>query len=251
MTLLRKREGKYGDNLHVGAIVSVHWGQSEYAGRARVVGIAPCLPIAQGDGYVVTATIRRIAKSHLKIDFGEESIGVTEEHPFWSEDRNGWVSAKRLKVNEVVRSTGNKQVSVKSITRQKQASVYNLEVNRSHSYLVGKSRLVVHNGCGEQEEPKGPGFDQARRAAFGHAGLTDGTNVEFSKVDPATGTVTEFKGPDGAKVGFDSDHPNTPGPHHDQQHISAQKGGKRKAGAGDRKNFPYSGTQHPCRPKNK
>ncbi len=138
--------------FHVGAVVAVHWGQSEYAGRARVVGIAPCPPIAQGDGYVVTATIRRIAKSHLKIDFGEESIGVNEEHPFWSEDRNGWVSARRLKVNEVVRSTGNKQVSVESITHQKQASVYNLEVNRSHSYLVGKSRLVVHNGCGEQKQ---------------------------------------------------------------------------------------------------
>ena len=101
---------------------------------------------------MVTATIRRIAKSHLKIDFGEESIGVTEEHPFWSEDRNGWVSARCLKVNEVVRSTGNKLVSVQSITPHKQASVYNLEVNRSHSYLVGKSRLVVHNGCGEQEK---------------------------------------------------------------------------------------------------
>ncbi len=103
---------------------------------------------------MVTATIRRIAKSHLKIDFGEESIGVTEEHPFWSEDRNGWVSARRLKVNEVVRSTGGKRVSVQSITRQKQASVYNLEVNRSHSYLVGKSRLVVHNGCGEQRKKR-------------------------------------------------------------------------------------------------
>ena len=164
-----------------------------------------------------------IALAHLKIDFGEESIGVTEEHPFWSEDRNGWVSARRLKVNEVVRSTGNKQVFVKSITRQKQATVYNLEVNRSHSYLVGKSRLVVHNGCGEvgqQRDPwgndgKGPTNKEARREALnrgwrevkanfdsrGRPVFTDGKKFYSVDTDLHTGGAWKIHDRKGRRIG--------------------------------------------------
>ncbi len=157
-----------------------------------------------------------IALAHLKIDFGEESIGVTEEHPFWSEDRNGWVSARRLKVNEVVRSTGNKLVSVQSITRQKQASVYNLEVNRSHSYLVGKSRLVVHNGCGEPSESSGAQeYEKARNKALkwlrdrgfkadkvnlGKFGPNKGMPIGMTTADGRTGFRVEFDERSGAHI---------------------------------------------------
>jgi hypothetical protein len=78
--------------------------------------------------------------------------------------------------------------------------------------------------------------------------MTDPSKVTFSKVDPKTGTVVEFKGPGGAKVGYDGPHPNSPGPFHDQQHISVQSAGKRGAGGAVRENIPYSGPQHPSRP---
>ncbi|WP_164981467.1 RHS repeat-associated core domain-containing protein [Silvibacterium dinghuense] len=95
-------------------------------------------------------------------------------------------------------------------------------------------------------------FDQAREAAFKHAGMADG-NVKFTRADPATGTITEFKGDDGAEVGYDGPHPGVPGPSHDQNHISAQTPGKRGSGGTSRRNFPYSGGQHPSRvgPPNK
>jgi RHS repeat-associated protein len=100
------------------------------------------------------------------------------------------------------------------------------------------------------ESGAAPGFDAARKAAFEKAGMTDASKVEFSKMDPKTGTVVEFKGQGGAKVGYDGPHAS-PGPHHDTQHISWQSAGKRDSGGTKRGNEPYSGPQHPSRPDRK
>jgi RHS repeat-associated protein len=96
-----------------------------------------------------------------------------------------------------------------------------------------------------------PDFDVARKASFEKAGMTDASKIEFSKMDPKTGTVVEFKGAGGAKVGYDGPHPNTPGAHHDKQHISWQAAGKRESGGAQRGNEPYSGERHPSRPDRK
>lgn len=80
--------------------------------------------------------------------------------------------------------------------------------------------------------------------------MTDASKVQFSKVDPKTGTVVEFKGEGGAKVGYDGKH-RSEGPHHDVQHISWQTAGKRSSGGTQRGNELYSGPQHPSRPDRK
>jgi RHS repeat-associated protein len=90
------------------------------------------------------------------------------------------------------------------------------------------------------------GFDAARREAFEKAGMTDPSKIQFSKVDPKTGTVVEFKGEGGAKVGYDAPH-RTPGANHDTQHISWQSAGKRSRGGAQRGNIPYQGERHPSR----
>jgi RHS repeat-associated protein len=95
-----------------------------------------------------------------------------------------------------------------------------------------------------------PNFDQARREAFENAGMTDPAKVKFSKVDPETGTVVEFKGPGGAKVSYDGPHAQ-PGPGHETQHVGWQSAGKRKIGGRRRGNIPYGGPQHPSRPSTK
>jgi hypothetical protein len=82
--------------------------------------------------------------------------------------------------------------------------------------------------------------------AFERAGMNDPAKVQFSKMDPKTGTVVEFKGEKGAKVGYDGPHASS-GAHHDEQHISWQSGGKRDSGGRGRGNIPYSGDQHPSR----
>lgn len=96
-----------------------------------------------------------------------------------------------------------------------------------------------------------PDFDAARREAFENSGLTNPEDVTITKYDPVTGTAVEFKGPRGAEVGYDGPHPNTPGPHHDTQHISWQSAGKRRSGEAERGNIPYSGPRHPSRPEKK
>ena len=102
---------------------------------------------------------------------------------------------------------------------------------------------------GEVVEPEvAPNFDAARTTAFEKAGMTNPADVQFSKVDPKTGTVVEFKGPNGAKVAYDTPH-DSPGPGHDQPHVGWQTGGKRGAGGTERCNIPYEGPQHPSRPK--
>src|SRR5262249_163287 len=54
-------------------------------------------------------------------------------------------------------------------------------------------------------------FDRARQKGFEKAGMTRPEDVVFSKEDPKTGTIVEFKGPAGAKVAYDSPH-ESPGP---------------------------------------
>ncbi len=82
--------------------------------------------------------------------------------------------------------------------------------------------------------------------AFEKAGMTNPDDVSFSKYDPETGTVVEFKGPGGAKVAYDGPHEN-PGPFHDSQHIGWQTAGKRGDPGWGRANIPYSGPQGPVR----
>jgi RHS repeat-associated protein len=91
-------------------------------------------------------------------------------------------------------------------------------------------------------------FDTARKMAFEKAGMSDPNQVRFSKFDPKTGTIVEFKGPDGAKVAYDSPHAE-PGPGHDMPHVGWQTGGKGSAQRSG--NITYDGPQHPFRSPNK
>ncbi|NQJ69542.1 hypothetical protein HO543_10530 [Streptococcus suis] len=95
-------------------------------------------------------------------------------------------------------------------------------------------------------------FDSARRSAFEKAGMTDPDKIRFSKYDPKTGTVVEFKDDNGAKVAYDSAHADMdPEKGHDKPHVGWQTGGKRKAGGTQRGNNTYSGDLHPHRPNQK
>ncbi|HCD7553912.1 TPA: PAAR domain-containing protein [Citrobacter farmeri] len=93
-----------------------------------------------------------------------------------------------------------------------------------------------------------PDFDAARRTGFENAGMTNPEDITFSKVDPKTGTVVEFKGPNGAKVAYDAPHADmdvTAG--HDKPHVGWQSAGKRGSGGANRGNVTYDGPQHPHR----
>jgi RHS repeat-associated protein len=164
---------------------------------------------------------------------------VTGSHPYFVPDI-GWVEVAHLRVGNELLTEGGETAIVTGVfdTGQVQTT-YNFEVADINTYYVSAARVLVHN-CGV------PDFDTARRAAFEKAGMTDPSKVHFSKVDPKTGTVVEFKGEGGAKVGYDGPH-KSPGTHHDTQHISWQSAGKRGSDGRRRGNERYSGPQHPSR----
>ncbi len=91
-----------------------------------------------------------------------------------------------------------------------------------------------------------PNFDAARQRAFEAAGMTDPANVRFTREDPQTGTIVEFKGTRSQHVAYDAPHADgNPANGHDMPHVGYSTEGK---GADRVKaNITYDGEQHPYR----
>ncbi len=77
------------------------------SGRFQVLAMGACPEIAAGLGCIVTGLFRHASGVVLDVYIEGESapIGVTGLHPFWSEDRQSWVSVKDLHAGERVLST--------------------------------------------------------------------------------------------------------------------------------------------------
>lgn len=115
-------------------------------GLATVLDILPCPELAEGNGSVVTGTFEHesTAVVNIAVD-GQEDIGSTPNHPFYSEDRNAFVAASKLNVGERVRMIDGSTQRVKSITSSEPSKVYNVEVHGTHVYYVGEAGVLVHN----------------------------------------------------------------------------------------------------------
>ena len=96
----------------------------------------------------------------LHLEGEDAPLCATAGHKLFSEDRQAWVSAGELKVGERLRTrSGPRQVlAIKLLPGGRR--VYNLEVQSRHSYYVGQTGLLVHNGC--PIDRPGPGYRQAR-----------------------------------------------------------------------------------------
>ena len=118
-------------------------------GPAQVLRIGPCPPIAAGAGHIVTATFQHEPDGELlTLTIGDDEIGCTANHPFWSEDRHAFVEAGQLHVGERVRTRLDEVASVVSIKpRPPTEWVYNLEVQGEHVYEVASNGILVHNWC--------------------------------------------------------------------------------------------------------
>lgn len=76
-----------------------------------------------------------------------ETVGVTDEHPFWVAGR-GWVAAGELGPGSEVMSLDGGVLQVATATQlAATATVYNFEVEDAHTYFVGQSGAWVHNDC--------------------------------------------------------------------------------------------------------
>ena len=74
---------------------------------------------------------------------------MTDNHPIWSHDRNEWIEASSLKIDELIRTHSGFTKLIRKQKLKGTYTVYNIEVYRSHNYFASKGRVLAHNGpCG-------------------------------------------------------------------------------------------------------
>ena len=92
----------------------------------------------------VMATSTRPPERLLQIKFQNETVRATGGHPFWVTGR-GWIRARSLEPGMGLH-TARGFALVESITEERDpAEAFNLIVDDSHSYFVGKNLLLSHD----------------------------------------------------------------------------------------------------------
>ena len=108
----------------------------------------------------------------LAVRSGSDIIRVTPDHPFLT--RLGgeliWVRAGELAVGDSVATVGAEFAVVSSVADAGGGTVYNIEVEDTHTYAVGRVGAVVHNQCRPTLRAvralRDLGFDASQRRAF-------------------------------------------------------------------------------------
>ncbi|WP_240416814.1 polymorphic toxin-type HINT domain-containing protein [Paenibacillus periandrae] len=105
----------------------------------------------------VTATFNHETDEIYKIHVGDQTIEATFNHPFWV-DGKGWTFVKDLKVGDLlVQSNGEKLIIDSIELERRKVTVYNMTVDKFHTYFVGDLGIWVHNSnCSEYFSTKAP-----------------------------------------------------------------------------------------------
>ena len=122
-------------------------------GPACVLAIEPCPEIERSRGRVITGTFTtaRCGVLDLRLSSGEV-LEPTPPHRFFSDTRQDWVAAEKLRVGECLRTASGPAVTVESIAlKAGEHRVYNLEVEQEHQFYVGESGVLVHNSYTRQD----------------------------------------------------------------------------------------------------
>jgi len=94
----------------------------------------------------VLGTTKRLTNRLLYLYTQDELIKTTPEHPFAVAGK-GWVPAGRLQHGDRIQSAAGRLITVEHIqVRQERQMVYNLRVEGTHTFFVGRNKLLVHNG---------------------------------------------------------------------------------------------------------
>lgn len=159
-------------------------------GDAEVLAIEACPPLKPGAGSVVTGTFAHEVGDTLvtvRLSGGVEPIGVTANHPFWSEDRRAFVPVGWLRPGERVRTKAGTAeiVAVEKRAVKPGEMVYNLEVHGEHVYQVTTSGVLVHNSCADLLKPGGrkigvPGSGDRIRIVKGGIGEAEDFFLELA-----------------------------------------------------------------------
>jgi RHS repeat-associated protein len=93
----------------------------------------------------VTATWHHLDPVVVTLWIDGERLLTTPEHPFFVEER-GWMPAGNLGVGSHIRKADGATGTVERVEREARArAMYNLTVERAHTFFVGQQRLLVHN----------------------------------------------------------------------------------------------------------
>ncbi|MDD3022183.1 MAG: polymorphic toxin-type HINT domain-containing protein [Alphaproteobacteria bacterium] len=137
----------------VGGTIALSMSEMGIEGEAKVLSIGPCKAYSRkGDSKYRVVTGKFTHENAIVLDLAfnndpNNSLGITPNHPLWSQTRNGWVEAGQLKVGEYVKTKdGIAQLTMRN-QRPGRHKVYNLEVHKDHTYYVSNLDILAHNSC--------------------------------------------------------------------------------------------------------
>lgn len=179
----------------VGAIEheSFHLNMEEMGavGDAYVQAILPCPTIQKGEGNVITGIFSHEADPDtriLSVTFSDGTFlkGVTDNHPFWSVDRNEFVAIGKMGQGDWVKTESGLAQITKLDSRFAHSGemLYNLETHNEHVFQVSLAGILVHNNC-------------AKTAFHGTDRDTALHLLNGGRLDAATAAKLKIDGPDG------------------------------------------------------
>ena len=142
----------------LGKMVYLSIPETGIMGNAIVTQISPCqldtrllAPKQKGEYEYrpITGQFQHQQAEVWDFEFSDGSIiGATANHPFFSLERGAYIAVGDLKIGEAVKNVGDKTLTLtKKTLRPNPETVYNIEVYRDHTYLVGNDGVLVHNNC--------------------------------------------------------------------------------------------------------
>ena len=135
----------------VGLTVVLDLPEMGATGTAVVTNVTACPMVRSGAGQPITATFSHPPSTAvLNVVFSGESqpIGVTDNHLFWSVDRQQFLPIGKMEIGEQVQTFHGETKRIEAkLPRPGPQVVYNLEVYGEHVYFVGSTGVLAHNMC--------------------------------------------------------------------------------------------------------
>ena len=147
MQLLEPLSWISDEDAQAGKWIELSLPELQISGLAQVQSISACPTIESGTGRVVLGTFQHVSNNIVDVNLAGETqpLEVTAGHKLWSLDRDGWVQAGDLRAGERL-AGGNGTITVESIIADAvPQTVYNLDVETDHRYLVTDRGVLAHN----------------------------------------------------------------------------------------------------------
>ena len=149
--MIRPQWWLQGTGAAVGGSIDIGLHEIGLSGEATVLAIGPCNADSRETRpgtSIVTGKIRHRNATVWDLTFDdrtEETLGVTANHPLYSETRHAWIPAGDLQLDEVVRTLNGHSTLTARTQRPTRETVFNLEVHRTHAYHVSGLGVLAHN----------------------------------------------------------------------------------------------------------